>query len=129
MPSRSCERGNSAWGLGLSNLVFLIDWNDYGIDMRPASSVVAGTPDDWFRPYGWRVLGTDRGMEWPSVARTVLEAAGGEASPADAGVPTMAWFKTRKGRGYGKYDAKSHGTPHPLNSPEFWAVRKAFMAR
>ena len=23
----------------------------------------------------------------------------------------MAWFKTRKGRGYGKYDYKSHGTP------------------
>ena len=23
----------------------------------------------------------------------------------------MAWFKTRKGRGYGKYDNKSHGTP------------------
>ena len=41
----------------------------------------------------------------------------------------MAWFKTRKGRGYGKYDNKSHGTPHPMNSPEFWAVRKEFMAR
>ena len=41
----------------------------------------------------------------------------------------MAWFKTRKGRGYGKYDNKSHGTPHAMNSPEFWTVRKAFMER
>ncbi len=45
------------------------------------------------------------------------------------GVPSMAWFKTRKGRGYGKYDNKSHGTPHAMNSPEFWAVRREFMAR
>ena len=37
----------------------------------------------------------------------------------------MAWFKTRKGRGYGKYDNKSHGTPHAMNSPEFWAVRRS----
>ena len=41
----------------------------------------------------------------------------------------MAWFKTRKGRGYGKYDYKSHGTPWPMNAPEFWAVRKDFMAK
>jgi transketolase len=41
----------------------------------------------------------------------------------------MAWFKTRKGRGYGKYDNKSHGSPHAMHSPEFWAVRKEFMAR
>jgi transketolase len=41
----------------------------------------------------------------------------------------MAWFRTRKGRGYGKYDNKSHGTPHSMNAPEFWAVRKAFMER
>src|SRR4029453_4867926 len=34
---------------------------------------------------------------------------------------------TRKGRGYGKYDNKSHGTPWPPNAPEFWAVRKSFM--
>ncbi|MGZ6269411.1 MAG: transketolase [Candidatus Limnocylindrales bacterium] len=125
-PGAAHETKNSAWGLGLSNLVFLVDWNDYGIDERAASSVVAGTPEDWFRPYGWRVVGTDEGMAWPSVARTVLEAARGENA---ARTPTMAWFKTRKGRGYGKYDAKSHGTPHPMNSPEFWAVRKDFMAR
>jgi transketolase len=125
-PGGAHEAKNTAWGLGLSNLVFMIDWNDYGIDPRPASSVVHGTPVDWFAPYGWRVTGTELGMEWPTVTRTVLEAARGENPDR---VPTMAWFKTRKGRGYGKYDYKSHGTPWPMNSEEFWAVRKQFMER
>ena len=40
----SHETRNAAWGLGLSNLVFLVDWNDYGIDDFAASSVVPGTP-------------------------------------------------------------------------------------
>ena len=38
------EVKNSAWGLGLDNLVYLFDWNDYGIDPNPCSSVVHGTP-------------------------------------------------------------------------------------
>ena len=92
-PARAHETKNTAWGLGLSNLVFLIDWNDFGIDPRPASSVVAGTPVDWFAPYGWRVTGTEHGMEWGPVTRAVLEAACG-ANPG--GVPSMAWFKTRR---------------------------------
>ncbi|MHB8332806.1 MAG: transketolase, partial [Candidatus Dormibacteria bacterium] len=125
-PGAAHETKNSAWGLGLSNLVFLLDWNDFGIDLRSASSVVPGGPSEWFQPYGWRVLGTEQGMEWGPVTRTVLEAAQG---PNPEKAPSVAWFKTRKGRGYGKYDAPSHGTPHPLNSPEFWAVRKQFMAR
>ena len=41
-------------------------------------------------------------------------------------VPSMAWFKTRKGRGYGKYDYPSHGAPHKSNSPEYWATKKEF---
>jgi transketolase len=125
-PGASHESRNSAWGLGLSNLVFLVDWNDYGIDDPAISSVVHGTPAEWFEVYGWRVLGTLEGSEWAPVARTVLEVARGE-NPAR--VPSMAWFRTRKGRGYGKYDNKSHGTPHPMHAPEFWAVRKAFMER
>jgi transketolase len=125
-PGATHEVKNTAWGLGLSNLVFLVDWNDFGIDARPASSVVPGSPVDWFAPYGWRVTGTEEGMAWPSVARTVLEAARGDDP---AGVPSVAWFRTRKGRGYGKSDAASHGTPWPRHAPEFWAVRKAFMAR
>ena len=125
-PGSTHETKNSAWGLGLSNLVFLVDWNDFGIDGRPASSVVPGTPPDWFAPYGWRVAGTEDGMRWGPVTRTLLEAVRGD-NPA--GVPSVAWFKTRKGRGYGKLDAPSHGTPWPRHAPEFWAVRKDFMAR
>jgi transketolase len=88
--------------------------------------VVPGTPQSWFEAYSWRVTGTMEGSEWGPVTRAVLEAARGEDPDR---VPSVAWFKTRKGRGYGKYDNKSHGTPHLMNSPEFWAVRKEFMAR
>jgi transketolase len=125
-PGASHETRNSAWGLGLDNLVFLVDWNDYGIDDVAIHEVVHGTPPDWFTPYGWRVTGTDEGSEWASVTRAVLEAARGDNPER---VPSMAWFKTRKGRGYGKYDNKSHGSPHAMNSSEFWAVRHGFMER
>ncbi len=125
-PGSAHETKNTAWGLGLDNLVFLVDWNDFGIDPRPASSVVAGTPVDWFEPYGWRVTGTSRGMDWGPVTQTVLDAACG-ANPGR--VPTMAWFVTQKGRGYGKVDAASHGTAWPMNAEQFWTVRKEFMAR
>jgi transketolase len=125
-PGATHETLNSAFGLGLSNLVLLVDWNDFGIDERPASSVVNGAPEDWLAPHGWRVLGTPDGMSWGPVTRTVLDVTHGE-NPERR--PSAAWFRTRKGRGYGKVDAASHGTPHPLNSPAFWAGRKAFMER
>ena len=125
-PGATWETLNSAWGLGLSNLVFLVDWNDFGIDPRSASSVLAGSPADWFGAHGWRVLGTEQGMEWGPVTQAMLDAARGE-NPERA--PSMAWFRTKKGRGYGKEDAASHGLAHPLNSPQFWAVRTAFMDR
>jgi transketolase len=124
-PGSAHETKNTAWGLGLDNLIFMLDWNDYGIDPRPLSSMVAGTPPDWFAPYGWRVLGTSHGMEWGPVMRTVLDTVGEEPG----GAPSVAWFKTVKGRGYGKEGAPSHGTPWPMNAPEFWAVRERFMAR
>jgi len=125
-PGAAHETRNSAWGLGLSNLVFLVDWNDFGIDERPASAVVHGTPVDWFEPYGWRVCGTDEGMSWGPVARAVLDASRG---PNPTHAPSAAWLRTRKGRGYGKFDAASHGTPHKRHSPEFWTVRREFAAR
>ena len=125
-PGASHETRNSSWGLGLSNLVFLIDWNDYGIDDNAISSVVNGTPKDWFEPYGWRVCGTEEGSEWGPVAKNVLEAARGD-NPDN--LPSMAWFKTRKGRGYLKYDNKSHGAPHKMNSEPFWTLRKQFMEK
>jgi transketolase len=125
-PGSAHETKNTAWGLGLSNLVFLVDWNDFGIDERPASSVTPGTPVDWFAPYSWRVTGTADGMSWGPVTRAVLEAARGENPDR---VPSMAWFRTRKGRGYGKFDAASHGSAWPMNSPQFWAARRPFMDR
>jgi transketolase len=119
-PGASHETRNSAWGLGLGNLVFLIDWNDFGIDDPAVSSVVPGTPETWFGAYDWRVTGTMDGSEWAPVTRAVLEAARGD-NPQQR--PSVAWFRTRKGRGYGKYDNKSHGSPHAMNSEPFWAVR------
>jgi transketolase len=123
-PGASHETRNSAWGLGLANLVFLIDWNDFGIDDNAVSSVVHGTPESWFAPYGWRVTGTPSGSDWAPVTRAVLEAARGENPER---TPSVAWFKTRKGRGYLKYDNVSHGAPHKMNSEPFWTLRKQFM--
>ncbi len=122
----SHETKNTAWGLGLSNLVVLLDWNDFGIDEQRISSVVPGTPATWFGAHEWRVAGTDDGMEWGPVTRAVLEGALGENPD---GVPAAVWVRTRKGRGYGKYDAASHGSPHPMNSRAFWKLRKPFMER
>jgi len=125
-PGSTHETLNSAFGLGLSNLILLIDWNDFGIDERAASTVVHGTPKDWVAPHGWRVVGTAEGMSWGPVTRTVIDVAHGDNVDR---LPSAAWFRTRKGRGYGKVDAASHGTPHGLNSPAFWAGRRAFMDR
>ncbi|UCE06946.1 MAG: transketolase [bacterium] len=121
------ETQNSAWGLGLNNLYYLFDWNDFGIDNHRISDIVYGKPTDWFGAHGWRVLGTEKGMEWQSVTRTILEMVYGENKDMQ---PNLSWFKTRKGREYGMYDNKSHGTPHkPMNSPLFWETTKIFTER
>ena len=108
-PGASHETRNSAWGLGLDNLVFLLDWNDFGIDDNAVSSVVHGTPVDWFTPYGWRVVGTEQGSAWAEATRVVLEATRGENAER---VPTVGWFKTRMCPWSRVYDAKSNGTRH-----------------
>ena len=119
------ETQNSAWGLGLDNLYYLVDWNNFGIDNQPISSVMNGTPDDWFKPHGWRVFGTEKGMEWASVTETLMRMI---YTPNNSKQPNMAWFKTLKGRGYGIFNNKSHGVPHkPMNSPAFWETKKPFM--
>jgi transketolase len=122
-PGASHESKNSAWALGLDNLFYFIDWNDFGIDDRPTSSVVPGTPEQWFKAYSWRVFGTERGSDWESLTRTMLEMF---HSDNTAKVPSAMWFKTRKGREYLVYDNKSHGTPHPMNSELFWKTKKPF---
>jgi transketolase len=119
----SHEVRNSAWGLGLDNLFYVLDWNDFGIDDYRISSVVHGTPSDWFASYGWRVLGSEQGSEWGPVTRLLLELVEG---PNPDHVPGVGWIKTRKGRGYGVFDNKSHGVPLPMNSPAFWETKRPF---
>lgn len=122
-PGASHETKNAAWGLGLDNLYYIVDWNDFGIDDHPVSDVVHGTPEDWFKPYGWRVFGTEQGNEWESVTRALLAMFFGD-NPDE--VPSVTWLKTRKGRGYLKYDNKSHGSPHARNSDLFWQTKVPF---
>ena len=118
------ETQNSAWGLGLNNLYFLIDWNDYGIDDHTMSSILSGTPSEWFGAHGWRTFGATNGMDWASVTRAILDMVHSDNTTMQ---PSVAWFKTKKGREYGIYDNKSHGTPHkPMNSPAFWETKKVF---
>ncbi len=122
-PGSAHETANSAWGLALDNLYFVVDWNDFGIDDHPISDVVYGSPEDWFGSHGWNVYGTKDGEDWESVTRTLFMMVGAE-NPNQA--PNIAWFKTRKGRGYLKYDNMSHGSPHKLNSDIFWQTKQAF---
>ncbi len=117
------ETKNSAYGLGLDNLHMIIDWNDFGIDPHTTSSIVHGTPRDWFAPYGWDVHEAENGSDWDQVTRAILEMTHGEGTALR---PSMMYGKTQKGRGYYKYDAPSHGAPHKLNSDLFWQCRADF---
>jgi transketolase len=137
------EVKNTAWGLGLGNFFYLLDWNDCGIDDHRISSVVHGSPETWFKSYGWRVAGTEDGSSFASLLPAMHELLGDATGPgaADAtrgrngpdgrgpSVPGCLWFKTRKGRGYLKYDNKSHGTPHKFNDELFWKLRAEFGER
>ncbi len=119
------ETKNSAYGLGLGNFITLLDWNDYGIDDRKFSDIMAGTPKDWFEPYGWQVAGTEEGENWEALMtayHSLLE----NKNPHQ---PKMLWMKMRKGRGYYKYDNPSHGAPHKRNSAEFWKTKEDFASK
>jgi transketolase len=122
-PGATHETANSAWGLALHNLYYVVDWNDFGIDSHPYSDVVWGAPEDWFASHGWRVRGTEKGESWPDVTRTLLEMVNAENPDR---VPNMAWIKSRKGRGYLTYDFAAHGAPHGMNSEKYWQLRKEF---
>ncbi len=120
------ETKNSAWGLGLENYILLLDWNNYGIDDPSHSSVVHGTPESWFQPYGWRTAGTENAEDFVSLIgafRTILN----DREPN--GRPGMIWAKNRKGRGYGVFDNKSHGQAHKPNSDIYWETKRAFQER
>jgi transketolase len=125
-PGAAHETANSAWGLALDNLVYLVDWNDFGIDDHPVSRSVYGAPSDWFGAHGWRVAGTQQGESWEAVTRVLTETLRAD-NPQK--VPTAIWVRTRKGRGYLKYDNASHGTPHLRNSEAFWETKRPFAER
>lgn len=117
------ETMNSAWGLGLGNLVFFIDWNDFGIDDRPFSSIMYGRPEDWFGSHGWHVEGTEDGEDWESLTAAYHRLLVENSQPD---VPKAIYARMRKGRGYYVYDNKSHGMPHKQNSELFWRTKKGF---
>ncbi|MBM3975632.1 MAG: transketolase [Planctomycetes bacterium] len=117
------EVKNSAWGLGIDNLIYLFDWNDHGIDSFANSEVGHGTPREWFESYGWRVAGTEEGESYGAITRALLEIVHAEDTQ---GRPGMVWVRTRKGRGYYLYDAPSHGKAHGRNSKLFWQCRADF---
>ena len=123
-PGAAHETMNSAYGLALDNLYYLVDWNDFGIDDHPVSVTVHGSPTDWFGSHGWRVFSAEFGSEWGPVAQAILAMIYGDNPNR---VPSVAWFKTRKGRGYGKYDNPSHGSPHKIDCDLFWETKKPFM--
>jgi transketolase len=125
-PGAAHETMNSAFGLGLSNLYYVVDWNDFGIDARPYSAVVDKSPREWFGSHGWRVCESHDGSDWESVTRGLTDLFRGE-NPENR--PNMMFMKTRKGRGYLKYDYSSHGSPHKMNSDLFWQTKLPFMEK
>jgi transketolase len=125
-PGAVHETMNSAWGLNLDNLILMVDWNDFGIDNHKVSDVVYGTPEDWIGSHGWHVVGTDEGSEWQHVNKALLDIVA--LQPADH-KPKAVWFRTRKGRGYLKYDNASHGSPHKMDSETFWETKQPFVEK
>ncbi len=123
-PGGAHEAANSAWALGLDNLFFLIDWNNFGIDDHPLRETVFGGPTEWFSSHGWRTLGTEKGSDYKEVTNVINNLF--DPEKIQKNVPNIGWFKTRKGRGYLKYDNKSHGSPHKMNSEIFWETKKPF---
>jgi len=119
----SHETMNSAWGLGLGNLVYFLDWNDYGIDARPFSSIVYGDPKDWFGSHGWHVEGTMNGEDWNELTNAYYKLL---IENADPQIPKVLYAKSIKGRGYHKINYQSHGAPHKRNSDLFWKTKQDF---
>lgn len=118
------ESKHTAWALGLGNLNYLLDWNDNGIDPRPFSEIVPGTPRDWFEPYGFVVHGAQDGHDFEQLTAALLASV-----YASGHAPRCTWFKTVKGRGYGVTGYKSHGQAHKPNSEVFWHTKKEFADR
>ena len=119
----SHETINSAWGLGLGNLIYFLDWNDYGIDNRKFSSILYGGPENWFGGHGWHVEGVEDGENWEEICNAYYNLL---IKNSDPDIPKIIYSKTRKGRGYHKFDHHSHGSPHRRNSELFWKTKEDF---
>jgi len=119
----SHETINSAWGLGLGNLIYFVDWNDFGIDARPFSSIVYGSPNDWFGSHGWHVEGASNVEDWDELTNAYHKLL---VENADSNTPKVIYGKGIKGRGYHKKDYASHGSPHKRNSELFWKTKEDF---
>ena len=90
------------------------------------SSAVYGTPNDWFASHGWRVFAAEAGSDWESVTRALLDMT---LAPDEAARAECLVGATRKGRGYLKVDAASHGSPHKMNSDLFWETKRPFVEK
>ncbi len=117
------ETKNSAYGLGLDNLHMILDWNDYGIDPHSYSSIVHGSPRDWFTSYGWDIHEAKDGSNWDDVTSALLDMAHGDNTPLR---PGLMFGKTIKGRGYHVTGYDSHGAAHKRNNGLFWQCRADF---
>jgi len=125
-PGANMEARNAAWGYGLSNLCWLIDWNDFGIDSHRVSDVVPGTPESWFESAGFRTFGVPDGTDWEGLLSALRLATRKDSNEQR---PSMIWARMRKGRGYLKYDYASHGTPHPPGHPHFWETKRPLVEK
>lgn len=125
-PGVTHEIANSAWGLALDNFHVILDWNDYGIDDHKTSQIVYGTPKEWFESHGWMAFDAGSVDDLEGLSNTLV---GMVNSTNPNRVPKALWYKSRKGRGYGKYDNASHGVPHSMNSAAYWETKKEFMAK
>ncbi len=118
------ETKNSAYGLGLDNLYIILDWNDFGIDDHSISRSCTAPP----RLVHPLRLARPRGRQRQRLGRRDPRPAGNDPRRGRQPRmrPAMMFGKTRKGRGYHKFDNASHGSPHALNSDLFWQCRADF---
>jgi len=66
--------------------------------------------------HGWRVCEAADGSDWENVTAALADLHRGDNLD---GRPSVMYMRTRKGRGYLKYDYASHGSPHKMNSEVF----------
>ena len=93
-PGASHETRNTAWGLGLDNLVFLVDWNDFGIDDAAAVERRPRHARDWFERLR---LARDRHRAGLRVGARDARGAGGGAR-REPGAASHRWPGSRRAR-------------------------------